>query len=257
MAGGWYLIFGSFAARFCEKNITLPPCYFASSSMQITLGHHQQKVPHPPNKIDQQNNFLYVSPLFTSKKHPKKVAFLVNLLLWLPLRKKKKSPRSARARIRIQRGSRRCSTWYLDLCPLAPRPPIPSLRYLKGPWSIFDTVVMGISLGFERLSQLGFFRIKPRRKPFLGLKVDINPSREGRIEEDFGEKNQHLENWISFETLWNWCVCHISTIASYKDDHRKKKKMTLLKIFVRFSTFTSRSCQNRSLCTMGPQNLHV
>lgn len=89
MAGGWYLIFGSFAARFCEKNITLPPCYFASSSMQITLGHHQQKVPHPPNKIDQQNNFLYVSPLFTSKKHPKKVAFLVNLPLWLSLRKKK------------------------------------------------------------------------------------------------------------------------------------------------------------------------
>ena len=78
---------------------------------------------------------------------------------------------------------------------------------------------MGISSGFERLSQLGFFRIKPRRKPFLGLKVDI-----GRIEEDFGEKNQHLENWISFETLSNWCVCHISTIASYKDDHRKKKR---------------------------------
>ena len=85
MAGGWYLIFGSFAAPFCEKNITLPPCCFASSSMQITSGHHQQKVPHPSNKIDQQNHFLYVSPLFSFKKHPKKVAFLVNLPLWLPL----------------------------------------------------------------------------------------------------------------------------------------------------------------------------
>lgn len=79
-------------------------------------------------------------------------------------------------------------------------------------------------LGFERLSQLRFFRIKPIRKPVLGLKVDINPSRKVKNEEDFGEKNQHLENWISFETLSNWCVCHISTIASYKDDHRKKKR---------------------------------
>ena len=81
-------------------------------------------------------------------------------------------------------------------------------------------------LGFERLSQLRFFRIKPIRKPVLGLKVDINPSRKVKNEEDFGEKNQHLENWISFETRSNWCVCQISTIASYKDDHRKKNDDT-------------------------------
>ena len=165
MAGGWYLIFGSFAARFCGKNITLPPCYFASSSMQITLGHHQQKVPHPSNKIDQQNHFFVrISTLFFQQNiHFKGVCFgkyFTPLALPLPWKSQKSPPlRGQGHRIRIQqlRATRRCSTWYLDLCPLAPPPPIPSLRYLKGPWSIFDTVAMGIFRGLKDFPKWDFF----------------------------------------------------------------------------------------------------
>lgn len=144
MLGAWRVVFDLWelkAAPELRKDITLPPCYFPSSSMQITSGHHQLKVPHPSNK--KTNKTIFCTKLSTtlpSEKTSKKGG-----VKWW---RKTTFPPSIQnidaesSRIRRIWGSGRCSTWYLDLCPLAPPPPILSLRYLKG-HDIFDTVAMG------------------------------------------------------------------------------------------------------------------
>lgn len=150
MHGGW-LVFDlwELCSSFLRKKHHPAPMLFC----QLKHANYIGSPPTAGTSSPKQNRptkqfFVRISTLYFQKTSKKGGVFGEFTTLASPP-KKKKSPRSARARIRIQRGSRRCSTWYLDLCPLAPPPPIPSLRYLKGPWSIFDTVAMGIFWGLK------------------------------------------------------------------------------------------------------------